>query len=152
AEVDKANDDYFRSGIISDAIKKAQSQSVDHAEVLEAVHRHPTRLIGVCIINPWLGKRELEAAERLIREQGFRGLKLHPMLHAFPADHEVVDPVLKLARRLDVPVMFHTSFGLGTEPARVANVAGRFPDVKVIMYHPGIGEFYKDAIKAARAH
>ena len=79
-------------------------------------------------------------------------MKLHPQGNAFHADNKVVDPVLKLARKLKVPVMFHASFGLGTEPSRVAKVAARFPDVNIIMYHPGIAEFYKEAIQAAQEH
>lgn len=152
AEIEKANDDYFKKGFISDEVKKLQCARVDHAEIIRAIHQYPTRLVGVYMINPWVGEPELEAAEKAVRSEGFRGLKLHPQGNSFPADHEVVDPVLKLARRLGVPVMFHTSFGLGTEPARVAKVAARFPEVSVIMYHPGIGEFHKDAIKAARQH
>lgn len=151
AETDQSNKDYFERGVISESIKKAQSARMDHAEIIDALQVYPERFVGVYIINPWLGE-ELAAAEEAIKHRGFRGLKLHPMLNAFPADHEVVDPVLKLARRLNVPVMFHTSFGLRTEPARVAKVAARFPDVAIVMFHPGIGEFHKDAIQAAREH
>ena len=152
AEIQEATANYLNKGIVGNRIKKLQSERVDHNVVINALHKYPTRLVGVYMINPWLGKPEREVAEKAIRGEGFRGLKLHPEGNAFPADHEVVDPVLKLARRLGVPVMFHTSFGLGTEPARVAKVAARFPEVSVIMYHPGIGEFYKDAIKAAQQH
>ena len=67
-------------------------------------------------------------------------------------DGEVVDPVLKLARQLKMPVMFHPSFGQGTEPHRVTKVAARFSDVNIIMDHPGIDEFYKAATEAARNH
>ena len=147
---ERANDDYFNRGIVSDLIKKLQSDRVDHTEIVAAIRLYPTRLIGVYMINPWIGEPELQAAEYAIAEQGFRGMKLHPMNNAFHADNDVVDPVLKLARKLNVPVMFHTSFGLDTEPARVAKVAARFPDVNIIMYHPGIGEFYKGAIQAAQ--
>lgn len=151
-EINKANDDYFNKGITSDEVKKLQSLRVDHSYVIGALRQHPDKLVGVYMLNPWLGKVELEAAEKSVRKQGFRGLKLHPMGNSFRADDAVVDPVLKLARRLRVPVMFHTSYGLGTEPARVAKVAARFPDVDIIMYHAGIGEHYRDAIKGAQQH
>jgi len=152
AEMEKANDDYFNRNIVGHAIKKLQTDRMDHTEVINAIRLYPTRLVGVYIINPWLGEPELQAAEYAIEQRGFRGLKLHPVVNAFRADDAVVDPVLKLAQRLKVPVMFHTSFGLGSEPGRVAKAAARFPDVNVVMYHPGIGEFYKDAIKAAKEH
>ena len=152
AKKTKALDEYFSKNIVGDVVRKLQSDRVDHTEVSKAIRLYPSRLIGVYMLNPWLGKPGLEEAEHAIREQGYRGIKLHPMLNAFRADDEIVDPALKLARRLNVPVMFHTSFGPGTEPERVAKVAARFPDVKVIMYHPGIGKFYKSAIEAAKKH
>ena len=152
AENEQANVDYFNRGIVSELIKKLQSDLVDHTDIIQAIRLYPTRLVGVYMINPWVGEPELQAAKHAIEKQGFRGMKLHPQGNAFHADNEVVDPVLKLARQLKVPVMFHTSFGLGTEPHRVGKVAARFPDVDVIMYHPGIREFYKEAIEAARKH
>ena len=152
AENERANEDYFNRGTVSDLIKKLQSDRIDHTDIVNAIRLYPTRLIGVYMINPWIGEADLEAAEHAIAEQGFRGMKLHPQGNAFHADNKVVDPVLKLARKLKVPVMFHASFGLGTEPSRVAKVAARFPDVNIIMYHPGIGEFYKEAIQAAQGH
>ena len=150
--MEKANDDYFNRNIVGDVIKKLQSDRMDHTEVINAIRLYPSRLVGVYMVNPWLGKPELREAEYAIQDRGFRGIKLRPVLNAFRADDAVVDPVLKLAGRLKVPVMFHTSFGLGSEPERVAKVAARFPEVNVVMYHPGIGESYKDAIKAAKEH
>ena len=152
AEMEKANDDYFHRNIVGDTIKKLQTDRMDHTVIINAIRLYPSRLVGVYIINPWLGEVELKAAEHASEKRGFRGMKLHPVVNAFRADDAVVDPVLKLARRLKVPVMFHTSFGLGSEPTRVAKVAARFPEVNVLMYHPGIGEFYKDAIRAAKEH
>jgi len=152
AEVNKANDDYFNKGIVTEAVKKLRSDRVDHTYVINALRQHPDKLVGVYMLNPWLGKGELDAAEKAIRHQGFRGLKLHPMGNSFRADDAVVDPVLRLARRLQVPVMFHTSYGLGTEPWRVAKIAERFPDVNIIMYHAGIQPHAADAIKAAKEH
>lgn len=151
-EMEKANDDYFNRNIMSDVVKKMQSDRMDHTEVINAIRLYPSRLVGVYMVNPWLGKPELQEAGNAIQNRGFRGIKLHPMLNAFRADDAVVDPVLKLARHLKIPVMFHTSFGLGSEPERVAKVAVRFPEVNVVMYHPGIGGVYKDAIKAAKEH
>ena len=151
-EMEKANDDYFNRNIVGDVIKKLQSDRMDHTEVINAIRLYPSRLVGVYMVNPWLGKPELREVEYAIQDRGFRGIKLHPVLNAFRANDAVVDPVLKLARHLKVPVMFHTSFGLGSEPERVAKVAARFPEVKVVMYHPGIGGSYKDAIKAAKEH
>ena len=109
-EMEKANDDYFNRNIMSDVVKKMQSDRMDHTEVINAIRLYPSRLVGVYMVNPWLGKPELQEAGNAIQNRGFRGIKLHPMLNAFRADDAVVDPVLKLARHLKIPVMFHTSF------------------------------------------
>lgn len=155
--VNQANDDYFNKGIVSFEVRKLQGYRWDHTEVIAAIRKYPDRLSGVYMINPWLGKADLDEAERAIRQLGFCGLKLHPMANAFRADDEVVGPVMKLASRLGVPVMIHSCFGVGTEPWRGAKLAARFPDVNIILYHAGAHltgspRLVEGAIKAAQEH
>jgi predicted TIM-barrel fold metal-dependent hydrolase len=49
-------------------------------------------------------------------------------------------------------VMFHTAYGYGSEPERVARVAARFPSVPVVCYHCACGDFASPSIAAARAN
>lgn len=137
--VDHANRQFIEHADVDEIVLGvSRRRSVDHALIFRAVSEHSDRFGGVYQVNPWLGDDELRKAEQAIAERSFLGIKLNPMYNSFPADHAVVDAVLELAARRRVPVMVHTSYGYGSEPRRVANLAARRPDVQVIMYHPGV--------------
>ncbi|MGD0091710.1 MAG: amidohydrolase family protein [Planctomycetota bacterium] len=109
---------------------------------LEAMARHPEQIVGLCFINPAAGagavRRELDWA---IARQGFRGIKLWVSVNC---RSRKLDPVLARAQELDVPVLQHASYntlGKGapheSTPADVADLACRFPAVRLIMAHLG---------------
>ena len=138
AAIEDANRDFIERGAVSELLERLRAAREDNSPAAEAVRNHPDRLVGVFQLNPWLAPDALVEAEAAIRDGGFVGLKLHPMANGFPADHAIVDPVMELAGRLGVPVMFHACWGLGTEPWRIGETAGRFPDVNVVLYHAGV--------------
>lgn len=154
AAINKADLDFIEEGIVSDRLQQLRQDREDHHLVAQAIEKYPDRLIGVFVINPWLGQEILAEAEKAVTEQGFRGFKLHPVIYGFPADHEIAYPVLELAGKLKIPVMFHSSYGYGSEPWRVGNLAQQFPGVNFVLYHAGIdwqGKPYtQEAIKAAK--
>ena len=109
---------------------------------LQAMGRHPDRIIGLCFINPAAGadaaRREIDS--RLGRH-GFRGIKLWVAVNC---RSRKLDPVLIEAARRGVPVLQHSSLNtMGpaapneSTPADVADLAGRFPSVPLIMAHAG---------------
>jgi len=109
---------------------------------LQAMVRHPEKIIGLCFINPAAGadaaRREADWA---ITRNGFRGIKLLVSVNC--RDHRL-DPILTKAAELGVPVLQHSSYNtLGpaspneSTPADVADLAGRFPSVPIIMAHLG---------------
>ena len=138
AALDKANRDFIDKGIVSDQLKQMRRHREDHSLVAQAIKVYPDRLIGIFQVNPWLGSAMLAEAETAVREQGFRGFKLHPVVNGFPADHEIVESVLMLAKELKVPVMFHASYGYGCGPWRIGKLASRFPDLDLVLYHAGL--------------
>jgi predicted TIM-barrel fold metal-dependent hydrolase len=115
--------------------------------VLDAVQRYPERFTGFFWANPWeTGSRA--AFVRAVREYGLRGLKLHPIIDSYQANHSVVFPLLEAAGELGVPVTIH-SHQPGSQPALIGDLANRFPTVTVIMAHMGMAA-YKDAIYVAQ--
>ena len=110
---------------------------------LQAMSRRGERVIGLCFINPAVGgdavRREIDWA---IGRHGFRGIKL---LVAVNCRSRKLNPVLAEAQRRGVPVLQHSSNSvLGraapneSTPADVADLAGRFPAVPLIMAHAGL--------------
>lgn len=107
--------------------------------VLQAVQKHPSRLVGLCVINPRHGGFALEEAQRCLAS-GMRGIKVHPVLHGnYPIDGALMDPLMVLAREAVVPVVTHSDFGTRCcTPYQVAHLAERHPDVTIVMLHMGM--------------
>ena len=141
---------FIETGARDGALVKAQEKHVDNSAVAAAVEKYPNRLIGFFWVNPWLGERAAREAEEGVRRGVCRGFKLHPILSGFPANHEVVYPILELAKRLDVPVLFHSGLGPGAECWRIGELADRFPDVSIVMGHAGYLGQTRDAVRIAK--
>jgi hypothetical protein len=128
-----------------------QKTSNDHTR--NAVNAYPDRLIGFANIKPPQGLAACrDEVKRTIADWGFRGIKLHPQVDRYPANHrELVYPIIEMAMRHDIPVWFHTGHAPNATPTLVGVLAREFPDAKIIMGHMGSGMFY-DAICAARQY
>lgn len=108
---------------------------------------------ALCKENPWLvpiawvrpNHDSLATTERLLREGGFRGLKMHPTVDGYKADDRLVDPFIALARRYGVPVQIHSATDDPSRPERIAALAARFPTVPIVMVHLELGELKKRA-------
>lgn len=144
----------IEEGYVTPEVEARRRGSIDHSDVLDAVREHGGRLLGCWWLNPWRGEEDLTEACAVVREQGFRYWKVHPMVHAFAADDAVMHPVMARAAEAGVPVWFHSSYGPGTEIKRIARLARRFPQTQVILGHAGVvalagREHAADAVAAA---
>jgi len=107
------------------------------------------RLIGVAIVNPRRGASAVADLEEAVRELGFKGLKLMPTAYGYPIEDGVVDPVMRKAAELGIPVTIHSG-GIYCMPSEIALLAARHPDVPIIMDHMGYRYYVGQAIAAAR--
>jgi predicted TIM-barrel fold metal-dependent hydrolase len=128
---------------------KPTDYSKENDQVLNAVRRHPSRLIGFARVNPHFGSDSVVEVERAV-SKGMRGVKLHPTMEVFPANSSLVHPIMEAASRLKVPVLIHTGVPPYALPSQVADVASRFPEVKVIMGHMGGSGLAIDAAPSAK--
>lgn len=86
-----------------------------------------------------------EALERLtiIREEGFRGVKLHPYYQEFTVDEERLDPYYARADELGLIVMIHGGFDPAFPRDRIGSgdrflsLYRKFPTLKFIAAHLG---------------
>ncbi|HMR67644.1 MAG TPA: amidohydrolase family protein [Anaerolineae bacterium] len=125
-----------------------------HRYVCESVAQYPDRLIGGIVIHARLWSDPVKAAiKRMVREQGFKMLYIHPSLHKYwlpiqtPSEGEgskqMLYPIFEIARELDLPILIHTGEQPYAVPATVDFVAGAFPEVKMIIAHLGTqGEMF----------
>ena len=120
--------------------------------VATIVRKYPEHFIGFATVDPWKGKIALRELERGIKELGLRGLKLHPTQQAFFPNDPKFYPLWEKCVALDVPVLFHTGHsgrgsglpgggGLKLKYAApipyIDDVAADFPQLTIIMAHPG---------------
>ena len=96
-------------------------------------------------------KSAVKDLEYAIRDLNLRGLKLHPQVQAFEPNDRAYYPLYSKCVELGVPVTFHTGstyWGAGLEggggvklrfsdPMLLDDVAADFPELKLIMAHPG---------------
>ena len=122
----------------------------DDGWLAERIKGQP-RLLGCALINPLMGVEAVANLERSINDFGFRGMKLMPAFYHYHIESEVVDPVMSKAAELRVPVTIHSgsSFCL---PAQIGLLAGRHPDVTVIMDHMGYRDYVGQAIAVANLY
>lgn len=128
-----------------------------HAVVIDACRSYPERVAGVFTFNPRLNlEHGVAELERLVREERFRAIKLHPTFHAVHlkrSDH-LLHPVLDAARSLGIAVLIHTGEPPFSLPLYVAPLADAFPDVRIVIAHMGVQRlsFADEATEVARTH
>ena len=116
------------------------------------VKQHPDVFKGFASVDPWKGKAGVEELERSVKELGLVGLKLHPIHQDFFPNDPQFYPLYEKASSLGVPVLFHSGFGAAgaglpggggfklkySAPIPgIDDVAADFPNLTVIMAHPG---------------
>lgn len=110
----------------------------DNASVAAALARYPDRFLGWIFLNPRNNPGVLDELERWRSVPGMIGIKLHPHWHDYRT--ALLDPLLRRAEELRLPVLIHLGFGPRGD---YRAIAARFPRLTVIAAHAGF-PFYKD--------
>lgn len=140
-----------RFGVDHVIVSNLQSLYPDEAEIqtlndatYQYMQERPDFVSGLCTLNP----RHANAAQELERrlDQGFVGAKLWVATHC---DDPLVDPIARICIDRNVPVLIHTFYKSHPEMQlpyeslgqNVANLARRFPELKLVMAHLGASAF-----------
>lgn len=122
----------------------------DNQRLAEAI-RGNRRCVGCATINPKLGLENIKTQFAIVDASGFGGPKLMAVLHEYEIDDPMVDPVMYMTRERGMVASIHSGGG-PVHPNRIANVAGRFPEVPIIMDHMGYPDATEEAIRVAEEH
>lgn len=135
-------------------IEKTVLCALDNQETKKAVERYPDRLVGLIWVNPLEGEKAVEEVYRGVTEWGFKGIKLHPLLHAYVANDQAVYPIAQAAQELEVPLFIHSGHPPFSLPWSIAQLAEAFPQVKMVMIHMGHGHgvYIQAAIDMAKKY
>lgn len=95
--------------------------------------------------------------ERMVKEHGARGIKLHPVANRFYPQDRRLWPAYTQAEKMNIPILFHagTADIAGykefdySRPANFQEVAKEFPRLKIILAHLGKG-FFPESLEVAK--
>lgn len=124
-------------------------------DILEAVHRHPQRLIGFCCLDP-LHPDAASEAERCLKA-GLSGVG-ELAFYSSGIDTrclDALDSIMEIARQLDRVIMLHTNEPVGHQyPGKSPNtlaqiyaLAKRYKQNRIILAHWGGGIFLFTLLK-----
>jgi uncharacterized protein len=155
ALMDQAGVDY---SVVIAEVSPITSALVTNEEVREFCRLSP-RLLPFASINPYLTPDSPAVLERLVRQEGFKGLKMYPTYQYFYPNDPLVYPLYARAQDLQIPIMFHTGSSVfkGSrlkygDPIFFDDVAVDFPKLTMVMCHGGRPLWYDKAALLARLH
>ncbi len=114
--------------------------------------RHPERIIQCWgTLDPFKGEVAIQQAKKAVRELGFVGFHFHPIMQHFAVNERRFYPLFEVIGELGAAVMIDvgtTGMGAGlpggmgakirhAHPAAIDELAADFPDLKILMAHPG---------------
>lgn len=151
--LDEAGADY---GVIIAELAPITS-AIASNETVAALCRDRPRLVPFASLNPYLVEQPARELERLVREHGFRGLKLYPTYSYFYPNDRVLYPVYAKAEELGIPVAWHTGTSVFPasrlkygDPVYIDDVAVDFPGLVAVITHSGRPIWHDTAYTLAR--
>ena len=151
--LDEAGVDY---GVILAELAPITS-AIASNETVERLCQGQPRLIPFASLNPYLVENPARELERLVRDHGFRGLKLYPTYSYFYPNDPKLYPVYAKAQELGIPVKWHTGTSAFPasrlkygDPVHIDDVAVDFPELVAIITHSGRPIWYETAYTLAR--
>src|SRR5579862_3606363 len=103
--------------------------------VLDAASRSDGRLVPFCRVDPH--QDPVPEAERAL-DAGAKGIKLHPRAEQFTLDHPRVRDLVALANERTLPVLIHAGRGIPALGLDAVELAGEYPNARLILAHAGI--------------
>ncbi len=93
---------------------------------------------------------DCEEKIKIVRGEGFKGIKLHPYYQEFDMDEDKMLRMYEVLCRENLIVVMHTGFDIAfarirrADPAKIAYVAERFPSLKFVATHLGAWEQWNE--------
>ena len=104
--------------------------------VIAAAQASDGVLTPFCRVSPNAGNALAEAERALAA--GAKGIKLHPRAEQFTLDHPAMRELGALAHERCLPILIHAGRGIPALGAHAVQLAGEFPNARIILAHAGI--------------
>ncbi len=151
AGVESTSDELVEQMRLYNVVKSALFYT-DNELVRQAVAKHSKELVGYVWPNPHDGERAFQLVRTALRDWKFKGIKLHPLVHSFLPNDEIVYPIMEEAMKEKVPVAIHSGHPPFSLPWSIGELAENFKDITIVMLHMGHGHgvYIQAAINTAR--
>ncbi|WP_353683292.1 amidohydrolase family protein [Thermodesulfovibrio sp. 3907-1M] len=106
------------------------------------------RIIPLPSVHP--EDKEIKEHIKLIKKEGFYGIKMHPFYQDFAIDDERVYPIYEALIENDLLIVMHCGYDIAfpewdiASAERIMNVINRFPELKFIATHLGAWKQWDD--------
>ena len=116
-------------------------------EWLSQVCKENKSLIGFGSVHPNEKEEALFEIERMVKELGLRGLKLHPNTQQFDCGHPYLVKIMNKAAELDIPVILDSYSPFDdTQPSKIFKLVLSSSDTKLCLAHVGWWKYMDFAI------
>jgi len=112
--------------------------------VYEFVMQKPDRFMFMGAVDPHKGMKAVRQIEHLTKNMNMKCLCLEPWLHKLRSNDKLYYPIYAKCVEMDMPIWIHTSLNFVPQlsmdfgrPIHLDEVAGHFPELKIIAGHGG---------------
>lgn len=123
------------------------SQQAINEKTLRFVRAHPDKLGALLWIKPATEGCTPEFEDLIVQNRDIvYGLKVHPYHSKLSFGSPEVERYIQLADKYGLVVVTHTANDYESSPAVAYDVARRYPNVNIVMYHMGLATDNQEAI------
>lgn len=151
----KGNAKSYLNGKISSLLKSMDSVGIEKSIICNIATKpsqfmpiiewsksiHSDRIIPLPSIHP--ADSDIKNKIKIISEEGFKGIKIHPYYQEFILDNEKVYPIYENVQKYNLFIISHAGYDIAFSRKKVAdtpkilNVIKKFPELKFITSHFG---------------
>ncbi len=138
-----------RSVVLPVAIKAEQVRKINEF-VAESMAEFPGHIIGFGALHA--AQEKLLEEIDFIRQQGLRGIKLHPDQQGFALDDRRLFDAYRYLSELGLPILFHCGNQKNdlSHPRRLKRLIGEFPRLNIVAAHFGGWTIFDEAYDILR--
>jgi predicted TIM-barrel fold metal-dependent hydrolase len=146
---------YFLDGTISSLLKSMDAAGIEKSVICSIATKpkqfqpildwslqiQSDRIVPFASVHPADPERDEHIKQ--VKQAGFKGIKMHPYYQDFYLDDDSMFEYYEQVCKYDLILVMHTGFDIAFEyirradPARIMNVAKKFPQLKLITTHLG---------------
>jgi predicted TIM-barrel fold metal-dependent hydrolase len=123
-------------GLFSLSSESPDSMKEENDYVLRMLEKYPDRLIGAGVIDPSWGDKAIKELHRFVKK-GLRIVKIRFSSMHYHANSKAGQRVFSEIEKLGVLPVCHSDWTHYSNPLVIGDLAGMFPDLKMMMQHFG---------------